>query len=238
MVPPRLWRRLVPTETASLMFDVPGGRLNFAQPDLDTWAEHLTWCYRLMAVADGATIAVQDFGTSPLAFLGSKLLMPHLRNGVAERLGGRFVCLDASPERVTLTPAVLAQLEVDVLVVRASVADLLSQRAAMEGKDLRRLAARTIVSFDDEGPVPVRTGPWSYLLHVPSAVLLAPQCSACRQFHLRRGLYDLKRGVVRNLRLACARPHRLVGAKFLEPGHCRASVDDWRFRYLALPPGA
>ena len=115
------------TEKARLIFDVPDGRLCFADGDLDTWAEHLTWCYRLMGVEEGATIAVQDFGSSPLSFLGSALLMPGLARGVAERLGGRFVGLDASPERVTLTPAVLDQLAVDVLVVRSSVADLLHE---------------------------------------------------------------------------------------------------------------
>jgi hypothetical protein len=227
----------VRTEKASLIFDLPEGRLRFAEHDLDTWAEHLTWCYRLMGVADGATIAVQDFGTSPLAFLGSALLMPHLREGVAERLGGRFIGLDASPERVTLTPAVLSQVGVDVLVVRADVADLLSEMSQRAGRAPDRLAARMIVVFGDDEPFPVRAVPWRYLLHVEPALLLAPECPDCGLFHLRRGFYDVKHDLVRNLRLGSARRHRLRQASILEPGHCGLSPDDWCIRYPARMAG-
>jgi hypothetical protein len=220
------------TEKSDLIFDVPYGRLRFAPGDLDTWAEHLTWCYRLMGVGDGATIAVQDFGGSPLSFLGSSLLMPNLAQGVAERLGGRFVGLDASPERVTLTPAVLAQMAVDVLVVRSSVADLL-QQVGQRARGFDRARARTIVAFRDDEPIPVRTMPWRYLLHVEAALLLAPECPACGRFHLRGGFYALKGSLVRNLRLGSARPHRLQGAEILEPGHCRSGLDDWCIRYPA-----
>lgn len=226
------------TEKAALIFDVPDGRLRFGQGDLDTWAEHLTWCYRLMGVGEGATIAVQDFGSSPLSFLGSSLLMPNLAQGVAERLGGRFVGLDASPERVSLTPAVLAQLAVDVLVVRSNVADLLHELGQRAPRAFARASASTIVVFRDDEPMPVRTIPWRYLLHVESALLLAPECAACGKFHLRGGFYALKGSVVRNLRLNSARPHRLRSAEVLEPGHCHAGPDDWCVRYPARAAAA
>jgi len=219
------------TETADLIFDVPDGRLCFAQGDLDIWAEHLTWCYRLMGVGEGATIAVQDFGSSPLSFLGSALLMPNLTRGVAERLGGRFVGLDASPERVALTPAVLAQLRVDVVVVRSSVADLLHEMSQRAHPDMERATARTVVVFRDDEPLPARTMPWRHLLHVESALLLAPECASCGRFHLRRGFYEPRGNVVRNLRLSSARPYRLQGAEVVEPGHCQAGPDDWCVRY-------
>jgi len=221
----------VRTEKARLIFDVPDGRLCFADGDLDTWAEHLTWCYRLMGVEEGATIAVQDFGSSPLSFLGSALLMPGLERGVAERLGGRFVGLDASPERVTLTPAVLDQLTVDVLVVRSSVADLLHEMSQRAHRGVARTPTRTIVAFRDDQPAPARVAPWRYLLQIESALLLAPECSSCRRFHLRAGFYALREGVVRNSRLRSARPYRLQGAEELEPGRCSAGPDDWYIRY-------
>ncbi len=219
------------TEKARLIFDVPDGRLCFADGDLDTWAEHLTWCYRLMGVEEGATIAVQDFGSSPLSFLGSALLMPRLARGVAERLGGRFVGLDASPERVTLTPAVLDQLAVDVLVVRSSVADLLHEMSQRAHRGVERRTTRTIVAFRDDQPASVRAVPWRYLLQIESALLLAPECPSCRRFHLRAGFYALRDGVVRNSRLRSARPYRLQGAEVLEPGRCSAGPDDWYIRY-------
>ncbi len=147
------------TENAYLFFDVPGGRLAFGDGDLDIWAEHLAWCYRMMGVGDGATVAVQDFGSSPISFLGSSLLMPGLRRGVAERIDGRFICLDASAERVTLTPALLAQLDVDALVIREDMLELLSAELDKRGfPALAQRSMKTIVVFGDE-PARFQSGP-------------------------------------------------------------------------------
>src|SRR5208282_6082088 len=180
---PRLtaWEPPVPTENPYLCFDVPGGRLAFGAGDLDIWAEHLAWCYRMMGIPDGATIAVQDFGSSPISFLGSSLLMPGLRRGVAERIDGRFICLDASAERVTLTPALLAQLKVDALVVRNDIVELLAAELRKKGSaEVATQAMKTtIVVFGDEPPAlnPTVTQPWRHLMHVERALLLAPECT-------------------------------------------------------------
>ena len=214
----------MPTERSSaqgrLIFDLPegGGRLSFAQGDLDQWAEHLTWCYRLLGVSDGVTMAVQDFGTSPLAFLGSALLMPTLHAGVAERLGARFLCLDASTEKVTLTPALLRQVAVDVLVVRHDVVDLLlavSRQAGVEIDDARR----TVVVALGRSSAAFRPGKnWRYLLAVETALLLAPKCARCDSFHLRAGFYEVHDGRISNLRLPGAQSAVIA---WLDPGAAR-----------------
>jgi hypothetical protein len=217
----------VPTE--NLLFDVPGGRLAFGDGDLDIWAEHLAWCYRTMGIPDGATIAVQDFGSSPISFLGSSLLMPGLQRGVAERIEGRFICLDASAERVTLTPALLAQLAVDALVIREDVLELLS--AELHKKGFAALAQRpmkTIVVFGDEPPAlnPGRLRPSRHLMHVESALLLAPQCVKCECFHLREGFYQVDGRIIRNLLLA-APAYDLPRGEMFSPSHCAAGASDW-----------
>ena len=219
----------MPTENAYLLFDLPGGRLAFAEGDLDTWAEHLTWCYRMMGIADGATIAVQDFGSSPISFLGSSLLMPGLQRGVAERIDGRFICLDASAERVTLTPALLSQLSVDALVIREDVIELLS--AELRKREFVALAKRpmkTIVVFGDEPPSfnPGRPAPWRHLMHVESTLLLAPQCVKCDCFHFRQGFYEIDGRTIRNLRLT-APPCDLPRGELFPPSHCAAGIGDW-----------
>lgn len=216
------------TETAAaLIFEVPDGRLCFADGDLDTWAEHLTWCYRLMGVEQGATIAVQDFGSSPLSFLGSSLLMPGLRRGVAERLEGRFICLDASAERVTLTPALLAQLAVDALVIRDDIIELLAAELRKQG-ELARHAMKTIVVFGDQPPAldPARAQPWRHLMHVERALLLAPECAACGCLHLRGGFYQVDGATIRNLKLA-APPYDLARGELIPAGRCAAGPHDW-----------
>jgi hypothetical protein len=181
-----------------LSFSVPDGSLEFTGGELDVWAEHLFWCYRRLGVEAGATIAVQDFGSSPLSFLGSRLLMPGLEQGVAERFAGRFVCLDASVERASLTPVLLRQFAVDCLVVRAEVAVPLVDAARRHGLDLGAAVKKIVVAWDGEGPLrrPAGSG---VLLHVEPSLLIAPECDACRGFHLRLGFYGVEGDRVRNL---------------------------------------
>ena len=228
------------TENAYLLFDVPGGRLSFGDGELDVWAEHLTWCYRMMGVADGATIAVQDFGSSPISFLGSSLLMPGLQRGVAERIHGRFICLDASQERVTLSPALLSQLAVDVLVIRDDVIDLMVAELRKKGfAELARRTTKTIVVFGDQrtAPNPDRAEPWRRLMHVESALLLAPECAQCGCFHLHHGFYEVDGRRIRNLRLNVP-PYDLRSGELLAPVGCAAGYGDWRIQLPIRPKGA
>ncbi len=215
-------------DEVTLIFDVPAGRLSFSERDLDVWAEHLAWCYRHMGVPRAAVLAVQDFGNSALSFLGSSLLMPGLKQGVAERLGGRFICLDASSERVTLTPAVLEQLKLDALVVRAEVYGLLVSELARKNIDLAGRGVRTILALSDRDPEPPRSAaaPWRYLLHLESSMLIAPECPACGCFHLRAGFYGIEGGAIWNLQLAGVQPCRLRGAEFMPACHCEVSPED------------
>jgi len=219
----------VPTEQSYLSFDVPGGRLSFGSGELDGWAEHLTWCYRMLGVPDGATIAVQDFGSSPLSFLGSRLLMPWLDSGVAERMGGRFVCLDASTERITLTPALMTQLAIDALVIRRDVVELLEVELRKKGfADLAHRAMKTIVVQGDEphGADPAGSQAWARLLHVESALILAPECARCGCFHLRDGVYKVVGRQIYNLRLATP-PYELYNGAIFPPSRCDSENRDW-----------
>ncbi len=210
-----------------LSFDVPNGRLTLSAADLELWAEHLAWCYAFMGVPRGATIAVQDFGSSPLSFLGSALLMPGLRAGIAERMDGRFICLDASAERVTLTPAVFAQLEVDALIVRADVLGLFRAEMAKKPHAGFGSEVRLVVAIGEDDRPDRGDGAWRHLLNVPSAMLLAPECPACGFFHLREGFYRADSdGGIRNLRLRDASRCHLEFAGILAPGSCAAAPGD------------
>ena len=210
-----------------LSFAVPNGRLALSAADLELWAEHLAWCYGFMGVARCATIAAQDFGSSPLSFLGSALLMPGLRAGVAERMEGRFICLDASAERVTLTPALLAQLPVDALIVRADVLGLLQTEMAKKSRAGFGSNLRLIVAIG-ETDRPVRgAGVWRNLLNVPASMLMAPECPACHRFHLREGFYRAEPdGGIHNQRLLGVPRCHLQFAEILAPGSCAAAPGD------------
>jgi hypothetical protein len=223
----------VSTEQSCLSFDVPGGRLAFRSGQLDVWAEHLTWCYRMLGLADGATIAVQDFGSSPLSFLGSRLLMPWLGSGIAERMGGRFLCLDASAERITLTPALLMQLSIDALVIRRDAVELLEGELRKKGlADLAHQKMKTIVVVNDEpyGIHPAELEPGSRLLHIENALILAPECARCGGFHLREGVYETTGRRIHNLRLAVP-PYELQRGGVISPSSCSAENRDWCVRF-------
>jgi hypothetical protein len=222
----------VSTEQSQLSFDVPGGRLTFGTGELDGWAEHLTWCYRMLGVVDGATIAVQDFGSSPLSFLGSRLLMPWLGSGIAERISGRFICLDASAERITLTPALMTQLAIDAFVIRRDVVELLEGELLKRGlTDLAHQKMKTIVVVNDEpqGADPAESKSRFRLLHIESALILAPQCASCGCFHLREGVYETMGQRIHNLRLAVP-PYELHWGVIIPPSSCSIENRDWCVR--------
>lgn len=187
------------TAEALVTFETPDGELRFAEGDLDAWAEHLVWCYSLIGVAEGSTIAVQDFGTSPIAYLGSKLLMPTLGAGVAERLDARIICLDASAERIVLTPEVVRQVKPDVLVVRGDIFSLLLEGSNRAGVDLTHIPGLTIVAAVGPGDPPLPAGDFRHLLHDESSLLLAPKCTLCGSYHLRDGVYEVRDEAIVNL---------------------------------------
>ncbi|HSD10183.1 MAG TPA: hypothetical protein VLF14_04315 [Candidatus Binatia bacterium] len=222
---------------ARVSFDVPGGRLLFGDNDLDIWAEHLVWCYRMLGVQDGATIAVQDYGTSPLAFLGSSSLMPHLRRGVVERLHGRVVCLDASPERVALTPAIAEQVMIDVLIVRAEVLAVLLANDERSGGALLARCRSLIVAVDGAPPEVECARKARYLLNVESGLLLGPECPECRHFHLRHGVYRRTGNRVVNLRARSAAEVRLRVVSRSRTGACRLGPKDDCVRIAGFEEG-
>lgn len=209
---------------APVVFDVPGGTLRFGEGALDEWAQHLEWCYRVLGIEDGATIAVQDFGTSPLSYLGSSLLMPTLERGVAELMDARLISLDASAERVVITPDAIRQVEPDVLVVRGDVFGLLLDGAKRMGVNIARRVERIVVAVGED-TMPLPAGEWERILHVERTLLLAPECPDCGCFHLREGVYRVDDGEIHNLRLAGAQPCAPRGMRVIEETCTRATGD-------------
>ena len=221
-----MWASSASTPDPAVVFDLPDGRLAFGEGELDPWAEHLAWCYRLLGIKEGETVAIQDFGSSPLSFLGSALLTPTLGAGTAELLGGQMLCLDASYERVLLTPAVLAQLRPDVLVVRADLVGLLLEVLHKAGGELEAgPPPRVLVAAEDRWPV-LPGAHWRRILCAERTLLLAPECPACGAFHIREGFYELVGSEVRNLRLPSLDPHSLRLASRPRRG-CELGEGDW-----------
>jgi hypothetical protein len=221
------------SEGPILSFGLPEGRLELCAADLVRWAEHLVWCYRLMGVAPGSTIGVVDFGVSPTAFLGSRLLTPTLEAGVAELLPGRVICLDASRERVALIPSILSQVRFDVLIVREEVAPVLAAYCREAGSSLDDLLVVTAfgaVARDSRAAAPFRNH--RRMLMIESDMLLAPQCQRCGRLHLRQSVYERAASgdgvIVRATGKAAPLPHSLA----LDGRGCPDGSADW---LISLP---
>lgn len=223
------------TEVPVLTFGLPDGRLDLRSGDLDYWAEHVTWSLRIAGVPPQATIGVVDFGTSPVAFLGSRLLAPTLDAGVAERLPGRVICLDASRERVALVPSILSQVALDVLVVRDEVTPALLSYCREASVSLDDLLVITTFAFgarDGKGRHPFRH--WRRLLAVESSMLVAAECTICGALHLRDSHYAVSpSGETVTVRRTLMEQQLPASLRGISKG-CPAGPDDW---LIKLPSG-
>ena len=211
----------------TLSFGLPDGRLDLRAADLDHWAEHLTWCCRLMGMSEGATIGVIDFGTSPVAFLGSAMLTPMLGSGLAERLPGRVICLDASRERVALVPSIIRQVAFDALIVRAEAVPALVTYCREADQPLDGILVITTFGMDRRDPG-FAFARGRRMAVAEAGMLLAPECAVCGKLHLRHSHYD-------QTPEGDAVVARLNGAAVVlpddmrpEPPGCPAGPQDWR----------
>lgn len=209
----------------TILVGTSGDSLCLAIDELGDWAEHISWCYRFLGIGEGTTVAIQDFGASPLSLLASSLFLPIDGGGVAERLNGRVVCLDASVEKVILTPAALRQVHPDALVIRADMAPLLIEQAKRDG--VRLEDARLVLVVSDERLAAVPDPGWDRLLLIGETLLIAPGCRVCEHFHLREGVYDVAEGVVVNLRHPAAVPHRGSWREGAAQRGCPTRPGDW-----------
>ncbi|MDE3077282.1 MAG: hypothetical protein KGJ86_17845, partial [Chloroflexota bacterium] len=66
----------------------------FDETDLNQYAEALRRCFLQLGLRAGDTIALVDFGTSPVVYLASVCYTPYLSQGAADALGCQVVCND------------------------------------------------------------------------------------------------------------------------------------------------
>jgi hypothetical protein len=207
----------------TLSFGLPEGRLPLNPADLSLWAQHLARCCQILDLAPGSTIGMVDFGTSPLAFLASRLLTPLLPAGLAELFPARIICLDASRERVALVPSILRQVRMDALFVRAEVLPALLAYASEADVDLTGLRIVVAHAPDARDPIPDR--PFlTRLWLAEAAMLMAPLCPVCGAWHLDRARYALTEGGILTLGLGVTTP---LPPSIQRPfGPCAAAPDD------------
>jgi len=212
---------------AEILFAQPTGYdLRLATGCLDGLADHLTWCYRFLGVEPGASIGVLDFGASPVSYLGSRFLTPCLDRGVAERLPGRMICLDASRERVAMLPALLPQFELDVLVVRDEIRPLVVRVCEGAGVDLGDMLLIDTMGFRSRGSA---TDPsaWRRLLIVEETMLMAPECPQCGSLHVADARYQVNTESQSIATRGTTLEQALPSTVKLRQDRCPVGPEDW-----------
>ncbi|MFQ5849795.1 MAG: hypothetical protein ACE5JU_04300 [Candidatus Binatia bacterium] len=161
------------------------------------YAEALRRCWSLLELGKGDTVAIFDYGTSPVSYLASSTFTPYLAQGAADTLGCLPICNDGAANMIHRAVEILKFVRPRVLFVRT---DCLQPLAMEIERQLPRLADYTkalvvaenegLLSRGDQSGYESRLGvPVYRLLRIDVAMFLAIECPGCRLLHSWQDLY-------------------------------------------------
>lgn len=217
----------IPSDPWRFAVDYPGGVVWWDDLSVARWSEHIAWAMRLLDVRESGLVAVADFGTSPLSFLGSSLTMP-IQQGWSERMDNAFLCIDASHQRLAVVAGLFEQLPITTLIVRGQALLPLDDLCRRNGVVLEKTQVQVIVTLD-RAPAPnmVRPG-FDYLIVDEPSLTIAPVCRHCGHAHLRRNRYRYADGLVHNLAQDGLTTWDAPETSGVAPGHCEHGHGDIR----------
>lgn len=194
-----------PLVTFQLEYDTDAALyLGVDRADLKGYAEALTRCWSLLGLGKGDTVAIFDYGTSPLSYLASSTFTPYLGRGAADTLGCLPICNDGVANMSHRAVEILKFVRPRVLFIRA---DCLEPLAMEIERQLPRLADYTkalvvaenegLLSKGDQNAYEGRLGvPVYRLLRIDVAMFLAVECPKCRLLHNWQDLYFVESATV------------------------------------------
>ena len=167
------------------------------RPALQSYAEALARCWSLLGLAKGDTVAIFDYGTSPLSYLASASYTPYLNHGAAEALGCLPVCNDGVANMSQRAVEILKFIRPRIFFLRSDcLQPFINQveTAAVHVSDYARalviaecegaLSRKQQMSFEERLGVPVYQ-----MLRIDAAMFLAMECPQCRLLHTWQDLY-------------------------------------------------
>ena len=165
--------------------------------DLQRYAHALSRCWRVLGLRRGDTVAIFDYGSSPLSYLASSLFTPYLRRGAADLLGCVPICNDGVPTMSSRAIQILKFVRPRLMFARADVLPPFVTEAQKRGFRLPGHVEALVVA-ENEGMLPeeARQGferrlgvPVYRMGRVDAAMFLSVECPACRFFHTWPDLY-------------------------------------------------
>jgi hypothetical protein len=160
--------------------------------EADRWAGVLANIWRRWGISAGETIALFDYGSSPLVLLASSGYVPYLRRGAAERLGIAAVCNDGVATMAARMVTIIETVRPSALVLRRDVLVPLSSALESSGVTLAGRIRWIAVSEPEGVPARSETDRFADIFGVPvyrilrceAAFLIAGDCAECGLFHL------------------------------------------------------
>lgn len=174
--------------------------MGLGRSDLQRYAEALSRCWRVLGLRRGDTVAIFDYGSSPLSYLASSLFTPYLSRGAADLLGCVPICNDGVSTMSARAIQILKFVRPRLLFVRADVLSPFVAEAQKQGVRLPDYVEGLAVG-ENEGVLPQdarenfehRLGvPLHRLSRVDAAMFLAVECPTCRFFHTWADLYHVE----------------------------------------------
>jgi phenylacetate-coenzyme A ligase PaaK-like adenylate-forming protein len=237
----------IPLVVFQLEYDIESAiYLGLDRVSLRGYAEALRRCWSLLGLGKGDTVAIFDFGTSPISYLASSTFTPYLGQGAADALECLPVCNDGVANMSQRAVEILRYVRPRVLFVRT---DCLEPLAMEIERQLLPLAdyTKALVVAENEG-LPSKRDQNTYerrlgvpvyrLLRIDAAMFLAMECPECRLLHSWKDLYFVESvddGVDRSLVItnwfakACPTVRYLSQVRAsLEPTGCPKGPNDNR----------
>jgi hypothetical protein len=163
-------------------------------PELDRWAAVIERIWTRWGTSRGETIALFEYGSSPLVLLTSSGYVGYLRRGAADRLGLTAICNDGVAAMAARMVAIVETLRPSTLILRRDLTLPFAMALEAAGVNLanrvRWVAVSEVegaISRAEAAQISARLSvPVWRILRADAAFLLSGECPECRAFHLDR----------------------------------------------------
>lgn len=215
--------------------DDPPIWLGLSARELEAWTGALEAIWSRYGLARRERVAIFDYGSSPLVLLASASYTPHLRRGVAERLGARVICNDGVAVLAERMVEIVEQLRPAALLLRRDVLAPLGAVLDRSGVSLTRSCRWLAVTEPDGAPESGEAARWAQnwgvpihrILRADAGCVLAGECVHCSAFHLSPELYRVEATsngqavVTTRFMRVCPSVRQRIERTTVERGRCR-----------------
>lgn len=171
--------------------------LGLDRADLHAYALALRRCFALLDLRPGDTVALYDFGTSPVVYLASACYTPYLAEGAADALGCTVICNDGVPNMNYRAVEIVKYVRPRYLVLRLECLQPFLAACEAEWLRLARYTEALVATANEatldarlRDQVQERLGvPVYQLPRADLGLFLAQECPSCRLVHTWSDLY-------------------------------------------------